>query len=68
MNDRTARDVDAEQVDALEPEQRAAALDKPIPRRKLTTAVIVVLWALRIYVLIAVPLVIYAFVRALAQH
>jgi hypothetical protein len=38
---------------------------KPYPRRKLGAGTIIVLWVLRIYVLIAVPLVVYAFFRAL---
>lgn len=38
---------------------------KPYPRRKLGTGTIVLLWALRVYVLVAVPLVVYAFLRAL---
>lgn len=38
---------------------------KTLPRRKLGPGLTVLLWLLRIYVLIAVPLVIYAFVRAL---
>lgn len=52
-------------LDALEPEQRTAALAKPLPRRRLGTGTIVLLWLLRLYVLFAVPLVIYTFVRTL---
>ncbi len=37
----------------------------PLPRRKLGPGVTALLWLLRIYVVIAVPLVIYAFVNAL---
>jgi len=40
---------------------------KPLPRRRLGLGLTLVLWLLRIYVLIAVPLVVYAFVRALHQ-
>jgi len=40
---------------------------KPLPRRELGASTTLLLWVLRIYVLIAVPLVIYAFVRALHQ-
>jgi hypothetical protein len=39
----------------------------PLPRRKLGLGVSVLLWALRIYVALAVPLVFYAFIRALHQ-
>lgn len=37
----------------------------PLPRRTLGPGLLALLWALRIYVLIAVPLVVYAFVHAL---
>jgi hypothetical protein len=39
----------------------------PLPRRKLGPVITVLLWLLRIYVLIAVPLVVYAFIKALHQ-
>jgi len=39
----------------------------PLPRRKLGAGIVVLLWILRIYVLVAVPLVVYAFVKALHQ-
>lgn len=39
----------------------------PLPRRTLGPGVTALLWLLRIYVIVAVPLVIYAFVRALHQ-
>lgn len=38
---------------------------KPLPRRKLSPSMLALLWLLRVYVLIAVPLVVYAFVKAL---
>jgi hypothetical protein len=38
---------------------------KPYPRRRLGSGTIVLLWVLRVYVLVAVPLVVYAFLRAL---
>jgi hypothetical protein len=37
----------------------------PFGRRKLSPGITVLLWVLRIYVLIAVPLVVFAFVKAL---
>ena len=40
---------------------------KPLPRRKLGPGTTLFLWMLRVYVLIAVPLVVYAFVKALHQ-
>lgn len=42
-------------------------MKEPLPRRRLGPGVTALLWALRIYVMIAVPLVVYAFVRALHQ-
>jgi hypothetical protein len=38
-----------------------------LPRRTLTPGIVALLWILRIYVLIAVPLVVYAFVEALRK-
>ena len=38
---------------------------KPLPRRKLGPGLLALLWALRLYALIAVTLVVYAFVKAL---
>ncbi len=52
---------------ALEPEQTAQQRYAPFPRRQWGQGVRLLLWALRIYVLLAVPLVIYAFVRAAAR-
>jgi hypothetical protein len=37
----------------------------PLPRRTLGPGLLALLWALRIYVVLAVPLVVYAFIRAL---
>jgi len=44
---------------------QALAAAQPLPRRVLPTGILVLLWVLRIYVLIAVPLVVYAFFHAL---
>jgi hypothetical protein len=49
---------------ALEPAQRTGSR-VPLPRRRLGRGTLVLLWVLRIYVLFAVPLVIYTFVRTL---
>jgi len=43
-------------------------LREPLPRRQLGAGILSLLWILRVYVIIAVPLVIYAFVNALHQH
>ncbi|THD44507.1 MAG: hypothetical protein E7774_10300 [Bradyrhizobium sp.] len=52
-------------LEALEPDQFVAATETPLPRRKLSRGVLVLLIALRIYVFITAPIVVYAFVRAL---
>jgi hypothetical protein len=52
-------------VRALEPEQLAAARMRPRPRRKLTNGTLALLVALRVFIVIAVPIVICAFVHAL---
>jgi hypothetical protein len=43
-------------------------LREPLPRRKLGPGILALLWILRIYVMIAVPLVIYAFIGALLHR
>jgi hypothetical protein len=50
---------------ALEPEQLAAATMRPYPRRRLGKGATSLLIILRVYVAIAVPIVVYAFVHAL---
>ncbi|MDD2704320.1 MAG: hypothetical protein PHU07_03160 [Acidocella sp.] len=55
-----------ELMQALDPAQLAAAKYVPYPRRKLGLGITALLWLLRVYVLIAVPLVFYAFWRGLA--
>ncbi len=52
-------------VSALEPDQFVAATRRPYPRRKLSHRVLALLVALRVFVVIAIPIVIYAFVHAL---
>jgi hypothetical protein len=52
-------------VGALEPDQLAAAKMRPFPRRNLGRGVLALLVLLRVYVVIAIPIVAYAFVHAL---
>lgn len=40
-------------------------LREPLPRRTLSPGILALLWILRVYVMVAVPLVVYAFFRAL---
>ncbi|MGO9774262.1 MAG: hypothetical protein ACLPSW_32855 [Roseiarcus sp.] len=52
-------------VSALEPDQLVAATMRPLPRRKLSRGVLALLIVLRVFILIAIPIVVYAFVHAL---
>ena len=54
-------------LSALEPDQLVAATVKPLGRAKLSRGALWMLALLRLYVLIAVPLVIYAFFHALGS-
>jgi hypothetical protein len=54
-------------VDVLEPNQLVAGKSMPYPRRNLQRGTLALLIALRAYVMIAIPIVIYAFVHALMQ-
>ncbi|MGH7188930.1 MAG: hypothetical protein ACREF0_07045 [Acetobacteraceae bacterium] len=59
---------DPEMLDSLERSQLTQFSERPLPRRRLGRAAVVLLVLLRIYVLIAIPIVAYAFVRALLGH
>ncbi len=50
---------------ALQPGQHAGAVARPLPRRTLGRGVVLLLLLLRLYVVFALPLVAYAFVRAI---
>lgn len=52
-------------IDALEPGQLAASAERKLPRRKLGRGTLALLVLLRVYVMVAVPLVGYAFFHAL---
>jgi hypothetical protein len=52
-------------IEALEPGQLVAASKRPYPRRVLGQGVLTLLVALRVYVVFAILIVAYAFVRAL---
>ena len=65
-NDQNRFDPDL--AEALEPSQLTAATQVPLPRKKLSRATVLLLVALRLYVFLAVPIVVYAFVRALAAR
>jgi hypothetical protein len=51
------------------PEQMSGGALPPLPRRKLSRGILTLLVLLRIYVIVAIPVVAYAFIRALlATH
>jgi hypothetical protein len=52
-------------ISALEPDQLAAATMRPFPRRNLGRGALALLILLRVYIVIAIPIVAYAFVHAL---
>jgi len=57
--------LDVLELGALEPGQRAADAAAPLPRRRLGRFAVTLLVALRIYVILAIPIVAYAFIHAL---
>jgi hypothetical protein len=56
---------DPELISALEPSQLSAATEHPLQRRKLGRGTVALLILLRVYVVIAIPIVCYAFVHAI---
>ena len=52
-------------LDVLEPGQLTAEASRPLPRRKLGRGAVALLIALRVYVIVAIPIVCYAFFHAL---
>ncbi|GAC1343027.1 MAG: hypothetical protein NVSMB18_18080 [Acetobacteraceae bacterium] len=58
-------DHDAELLGALEPRQFSAVQQQKLPRRALGRFTRALLVLLRLYIIVAVPVVVYAFVRAL---
>lgn len=69
MRDQHVHEVDAhperELIQGLEPDQLVAAASKPLPRAKLSAAVELALWCLRLFLLIVAAMVIYTFVLQL---
>ena len=53
-------------MEALEPDQFTNVTKVPLPRRMLGRGTFALLVLLRVYVVVAIPIVVYAFVRALA--
>ncbi|MDE8348126.1 MAG: hypothetical protein POG74_01395 [Acidocella sp.] len=57
---------DEDLIGLLEQTQLASAKTRPLPRRHFGTATLTLLIALRVYVILAIPVVAYAFIHALA--
>ncbi|MDR3521169.1 MAG: hypothetical protein P4L54_06085 [Acidocella sp.] len=57
---------DEELIGLLEQAQLAGAKARPLPRRHLGKATLTLLIALRLYVILAIPVVAYAFIHALS--
>lgn len=55
----------AEPMDALTPAQLPDARARPLPRRRLSRGMVTLLVLLRAYVVVAIPVVAYAFIHAL---
>lgn len=53
---------------ALEPGQLTAETQKPLPRRQLGRGATTLLILLRVYIVVAIPIVAYAFVQALQMQ
>jgi hypothetical protein len=53
---------------ALEPDQTAAATMRPFPRRRLGKGALGLVVLLRVYVALAIPVIVYAFVHALRAN
>jgi len=49
---------------ALEPSQVTSETQRPLPRRKLGRGIVALLVLLRVYVILAIPIVCYAFIHA----
>lgn len=57
---------DEDLIDSLEPDQLVSAMDRPVPRRRLSRPVESALWALRIFLVTMTLAVVYVFVRGVA--
>jgi hypothetical protein len=59
---------ESELINALEPGQLTAFLEQPMSRCRLGRGAVALLIALRVYVIVAIPIVGYAFIQALGGH
>ena len=56
---------DPKLISVLEPSQLTTTMEQPLPRRKLGRGSVTLLILLRVYVIVAIPIVCYAFIHAL---
>lgn len=52
-------------LQALDPRQYSSETSRPLPRRKLGGWTMALLIGLRVYVVLAIPVVVYAFIHAM---
>lgn len=60
--------ADSALIDALEPDQLAAAAAQSLPRMQLSRSMQFWLWGLRVFVMIVTALVVYIFVVQLVRE
>ena len=58
---------DEDLIEALEPDQLVSAMDLPVARRRLSSAMSAGLWALRVFLVLVSALVVYAFVSGVLR-
>ena len=58
---------DEDLIESLEPDQLVQAVNRPVPRRRLSRGMDVALWALRIWLLLVAAMVVYVFVTGVVR-
>lgn len=58
---------DEDLIESLEPDQLVDAVNRPVPRRRLSRRAGAGLWALRIWLVIVAGMVIYVFVAGVVR-
>lgn len=58
---------DEDLVESLEPDQLVVEMDKPFPRRPLSSGAVAGLWALRVFLLTITGIVVYAFISGVIR-
>jgi hypothetical protein len=58
---------DEDLIESLEPDQLVGAIDRPVPRRRLSRFAEVGLWGLRVWLLVVAAMVVYIFVAGVIR-